>query len=117
MYVLGLTERLTDSRNFTEICSDEGFTVAPMPSSIVSEQKERNKTIEVPEPESKTTSDSTFTFDMPRKSTREPETITFRGTPTVSLPEITQKESNSGHRYSLGLRRVLVVSILLSLSV
>ncbi|RSL81767.1 hypothetical protein CEP52_017126, partial [Fusarium oligoseptatum] len=69
MYALGLTERLTDSRNFTEICSDEGYTVAPMPSSIASEQKERNKTIEVPEPEPKTTSDSTFTYDMPRKTT------------------------------------------------
>ncbi|KAJ4308536.1 hypothetical protein N0V84_012039 [Fusarium piperis] len=52
-------------------CIDEGFTVAPIPSSIVSEQKERNKTIEVPEPEPATTSQSTFTFDQPRKTTQK----------------------------------------------
>ncbi|KAI8683360.1 hypothetical protein NCS56_00460500 [Fusarium sp. Ph1] len=117
MYALGLTERLRDPRNFSEICSDEGFTVAPMPSSIVSEQKERNKTIDVPEPEQETTTAPTFTFDMPRKTTHEVETITFHGTPTVSLPEITHRESNSGPCDNLGLGRVLVYSIVLSLSV
>lgn len=117
MYALGLTERLRDPRNFSEICSDEGFTVAPMPSSIVSEQKERNKTIDVPEPEQETTTAPTFTFDMPRKTTDEAETITFYGTPTVSLPEITHRESNSGPCDNVRLGRVLVYSIVLSLSV
>ncbi|UPK91580.1 hypothetical protein LCI18_002515 [Fusarium solani-melongenae] len=117
MYALGLTERLRDPRNFSEICSDEGFTVAPMPSSIVSEQKERNQTIDMPEPEQETTTDVTFTVDLPRKTTHEAETITFYGTPTVSLPEITQRESKSRPCNNLGLGRVLVYSIVLSLSI
>ncbi|KAJ3537408.1 hypothetical protein NM208_g6326 [Fusarium decemcellulare] len=117
MYALGLTERVTDSRNFTEICSEEGFTIAPMPSSIVSEQKARNKTVEVPEPEPETTSDSTFTFDMPRKTTIEPETMTFYGTPTASLPDIRPTNSNDGPSRYMGVRQILVFTMAFSLSI
>ncbi|PCD25965.1 hypothetical protein AU210_012399 [Fusarium oxysporum f. sp. radicis-cucumerinum] len=118
MYALGLTEVVADSQNFTEICSNEGFTIAPIPSSVISEQMERNKTIEVPEPEPKTASSSTLTFDMPRKTGyHEPETLTFYGTPTASLPDINPAESNDGVGYQFGLRKILVFSMAFSLGV
>jgi hypothetical protein len=118
MYALGLTEVVADSQNFIEICSNEGFTIAPIPSSVISEQKERNKTIEVPEPEPKTTSSSTLTFGMPRKTGyHEPETLTFYGTPTASLPDINPTESNDGVRYQFSLRKILVFSMAFSVGV
>ena len=32
------------------VCSDEGHTIAPIPSSIISQEEERNQTVSIPEP-------------------------------------------------------------------
>ena len=85
------------------VCSDVDESIAPIPSSVVSQQKERNKTIAVP-----TGTDaigSTMSYDRSYTTLQhDPITLTlYGGDPaTVSLPEIVApteiEEDNSASR-------------------
>ncbi|KAH8662694.1 hypothetical protein BGZ61DRAFT_485167 [Ilyonectria robusta] len=106
-----------DPNDYSDVCSEEGFGVAPMPSSIVSEQRERNQTVSVPEPDPTSTSTSSFTVDLSyTTASHEPYTVTFYGTPSISLPDIAPTETNDGTRHRLGLGNFLIISMALILS-
>ncbi|KAH8646028.1 hypothetical protein BGZ61DRAFT_470060 [Ilyonectria robusta] len=121
MYVTGQVS-VIEYVDYFDVCSEEGFSVAPMPSSIVSEQRERNKTVSVPEPEPKTTSpstltsSSTFPFEL-KTGSHEPHTVTYYGTPSASLPDIAPTETNIGTRHRLGLGNFLIISMALALCI
>lgn len=82
---------------YSSICSADGYTVAPMPSSILSEQKARNKTVEVPAMTSTDSSTATATLDLSDNTmSHEALTTTMYGVASASLPQIAAPTETSG---------------------
>lgn len=94
---------------YSSICSQQDLTVAPIPTSILSEQKERNETVAVPTITS--SSSSTYSYNMDYTTLyQSPYTITISGVPSVTLPDIgpaTQTGDDDDGASTLGARRLL----------
>ncbi|KAH8680147.1 hypothetical protein BGZ61DRAFT_358900 [Ilyonectria robusta] len=79
---------------YSSICASDGYTIAPMPSSILSSQKARNKTMEVPEYTQTSTFINTFTATPGFVS---PYTTTLPALSSITLPALasaTEPSSN-----------------------
>lgn len=82
---------------YSSICSADGYAVAPMPSSILSEQKARNKTVDVPALSSTDLSTATATLDLSDNTmSHEALTTTVYGVASASLPQIAAPTETSG---------------------
>lgn len=82
---------------YSSICSADGYTVARMLSSILSEQKAHNTTVEVPALTSTDSSTATATLDLSDNTmSHEALTTTMYGVAFASLPQIAAPTETSG---------------------
>ncbi|KAH6976825.1 hypothetical protein EDB80DRAFT_269107 [Ilyonectria destructans] len=113
-------------------CKEEGATVASMPSSIVSQQEQRNKTLDVPALTSSTDTGSimesmtgssaestTDSIDMSyTTNSHKPITSTIDGGPAVTLPEMSAPTKTSGSNVSdPGISRLIAATCAVLLAV
>lgn len=87
---------------YSDICKDEDETVAPVPSSIVSQQRERNKTVTAPD--ITTSWEPATDYTMPSWT---PFTSTFYGGGSVSLPVPAAATATDAASCTLPSRRIL----------
>ncbi|KAM0426655.1 hypothetical protein ACHAPT_007971 [Fusarium lateritium] len=107
------------------VCKDEGLTVAPIPSSIISQQKQYNKTAVVPSMTASDSASSTITIDRSyTTNSHEPYTTTVYGVvASVTLPEIAapteeveEDEDNSAvHQVGSSVSVVAICAIVLAI--
>lgn len=83
------------SDNLANQCEAEGHDIAPIPSSIISQQEERNETTSMPE----VTYTPTYTYTTPSISAW---TVTLIGEPDVTLPTIASAPTETGAASTLG---------------
>jgi hypothetical protein len=106
----------TDERNRAS-CKDDGYTVAPIPSSIISQQKEYNKTAKVPIMSATDSSTDSATEINSAYATlsHDPYTMTLYGqSASVTLPDIpVQTEQNEDKENAAGGNGngVLIISV------
>ncbi|EWZ36290.1 hypothetical protein FOCG_17360 [Fusarium oxysporum f. sp. radicis-lycopersici 26381] len=111
----------TDERNRAS-CKEDGYKVAPIPSSIISQQKGYNKTAKVPimSATDSSTDSATETNSAYATLSHEPYTMTLYGqSASVTLPDISvrteqneDKENVAGGRGNGGLITSVCVIVL-----
>lgn len=106
-----MTSYLND--NLANMCESEGHDIAPIPSSIISQQEERNSTTSMPE--ITYTPTYTFTYTTP---TIDPWTVTLEGAGTdITLPVIASEPTETDSAASPRLRGTFVWSYFIGFGV
>lgn len=106
------------------VCKEEGLDVAPIPSSIISQQKQYNKTAEVPSIPTSDSASSTISIDRSyTTNSHEAYTTTVYGVvASVTLPEISaatevveEDEDNSAVRQVGSVSVVAICAVVLAM--